>query len=137
MLRADIERQILEAMQDNVFTKRFWSYYAQDGDPMLDVEEPSFYWVDSIEELEKAFMTYDAYRQVFIYKDLVFVNSTVGGGWEAWTLKRVDDVLIPFESISMQLIIENGKTHDGLTFKQYIEKLQSLTREQVVNYLKQ
>lgn len=122
-------------MQENDFTKRFWSHFARDGDPMVDVEEPSFYWVETIEELKKAFMMYDAYRQTFIYKDLVFINSTVGGGWEAWTLKRFGDELIPFESISMQNIIQNGKTHDGSTLEQYIEKLNSLTREQVDHYL--
>lgn len=129
------EQKIQEKMQENDFTKRFWSHFARDGDPMVDVEEPSFYWVETIEELKKAFMMYDAYRQTFIYKDLVFINSTVGGGWEAWTLKRFGDELIPFESISMQSIIQNGKTHDGLTFEQYIEKLNSLTREQVDHYL--
>ena len=127
-------RIIETKMQENEYVKRFWSSWARDGDPMADLEEPSFYWVDSIEQLKSAFMNYDAHRQTFIYKDLVFVNSTVGGGWEAWTLKRFGDELISFESISMQLIVKEG-THDGLTFEQYIEQLQGLTREQVVHYL--
>ena len=129
------ERKITEKMQTNDYTKRFWGYFARDGDPMVDMEEPSFYWVETLADLKKAFMFYDAYRQTFIYKDLVFVNQTVGGGWEAWTLKRFDMDLISFESISMQDIIENGKTHDGLTFEQYIEQLQAMTREQCKNYL--
>jgi hypothetical protein len=128
------EQKILAKMQENEYTKRFWSVFAKDGDPMLDVEEPSFYWVESIEDLKAAFMMYEAFRQVFIFKDLIFVNQTVGGGWEAWTLKQFRDELIPFESISMQLIIKEG-THDGLSFEQYIEKLQHLTRFQVIHYL--
>ena len=56
------EQKIQEKMQENDFTKRFWSHFARDGDPMVDVEEPSFYWVETIEELKKAFMMYDAYR---------------------------------------------------------------------------
>jgi len=128
-------QKILEKMQTNTYTKRFWSHFAKQGDPMVDAEEPSFFFVDNLAELKKAFMTYDAYRQTLIYKDLVFVNQTVGGGWEAWTLKRFGDELIEFESISMQHIIENGKTHNGLTFEQYIEQLQAMTREQCENYL--
>ena len=129
------EQKILEKMQTNTFTKRFWSHFAKQGDPMLDAEEPSFFFVETLADLKRAFMTYDGYRQTLIYKDLIFVNQTVGGGWEAWTLKRFGDELIDFESISMQLIIENGKTHNGLTFEQYIEKLQAMTREQCENYL--
>jgi len=129
------QQKILAKMQENEYTRRFWSIFAMDGDPMLDAEEPSFYWVETVEDLKTAFMSYDAFRQVFIYKNLVFVNQTVGGGWEAWTLKRFGDELIAFESISMQLIIKDGKTHDGLSFEQYIEHLQSLTRWKVEHYL--
>lgn len=134
-MQSKLRQQILEKMQGNIFTKRFWSYFAQDGDPCLDMEEPSFYRVKTIEELKKAFMMYDAYRQIFIYKSLIFVNQTVGGGWEAWTLKKFGDELISFESISMQHIIREGKTHDGLTFEEYIEQLLNLTRCQVEHYL--
>lgn len=130
------EQKILEKMQTNTFTKRFWSHFAQQGDPMLDVEEPSFFFVETLADLKRAFMFYDGYRQTLIYKDLVFVNQTVGGGWEAWTLKRFGDELIAFESISMQEIIRTGKTHNGLTFEQYIEQMQAMTREEVKNYLK-
>jgi hypothetical protein len=136
-----IAHKITEIMQTNPFTKRYWGYYAAQGDPMLDAEEPSFYFVETLEELKTAFMTYDGYRQTLIYRDLIFVNSTVGGGWEAWTLKLFGDgvatpyELIPFESISMQLIIKDG-SHDKLTFEQYIEQLHALTKEQTVNYLK-
>lgn len=127
-------QKIIEAMQTNTFTKRFWGYYAKQGDPMADMEEPSFFFVETLADLKRAFMSYDGYRQTLIYKDLV--NQTVGGGWEAWTLKRFGDELIAFESISMQLIIEEGKTHDKLTFEQYIEQMQAMTRDQVENYLK-
>jgi len=89
----------------------------------------------TIQELKKALMTWDAHRQCFVYKNLVFINSTLGGGWEAWTLKKFGDELIAFESISMQLIIDKG-THDGLSFEEYIEQMLALTKEQVVNYLK-
>jgi hypothetical protein len=58
----------------------------------------------------------------------------LGGGWEAWTLKRFGDLLIDFESISMELIIESG-SHDGKTFEQYIEDLNNLTQYQVEHYL--
>jgi hypothetical protein len=71
---------------------------------------------------------------VLVYKDLVFINSTLGGGWEAWTLKRFGKKLIAFESISIELIIDSG-THDGLTFEQYIEQLNNLTETQVEHYL--
>ena len=83
---------------------------------------------DSLEELEKAFLMYDAHRQCFIYKNLVFVNSTLGGGWEAWTLKKFGDNLIAFESISMQRVIECGE------FEQNIEELLKITEAQARNY---
>lgn len=130
-----VEELIRKKCEENDFVKSISSYYARDGDPSVDLEGLDFYWVETVEELKKAFMTYDGLRQVFIFKNLVFVNSTLGGGWEAWTLKRFGDELIAFESISMQLIIEHGKTRDGLTFEQYIEKLNNLTRQQCLHYL--
>jgi len=54
--------------------------------------------------------------------------------WEAWTLKRFGDLLLDFESISMELIIERG-SHDGKTFEQYIEDLNNLTQFQIEHYL--
>ena len=102
---------------------------------MVDINnELNVYHCKTIEELKKAFMMYDGHRQCFVYKNLVFVNSTLGGGWEAWTFKKFGDTLIAFESISMQLIIEKG-TYDNKTFEQYIGELLALTREQVVHYL--
>jgi predicted DNA-binding protein YlxM (UPF0122 family) len=139
-------RKMYEAMirakcEENVFVRSHNSYYASDGDPSIDSNKDdyglSFHYVETIEDLKKAFMSgYDALRQVLIYKDLVFVNSTLGGGWEAWTLKRFGSELVDFESISMQLIIERGATQDGkVTFEQYIEQLNGLTRKEVEFYL--
>ena len=117
-------------MEENVFVKSQNSYYASDGDPMVDANnEFNIGRYDSLEELKKAFMMYDAHRQCFIYQNLVFINSTLGGGWEAWTLKKFGDELIAFESISMGLIIKRGSC-DGETFEQYIERLLKATKEQ-------
>jgi hypothetical protein len=134
----ELEEMIRAKCEESVFVRSNRSYYASDGDPMVDADDDyrlDFCYAETLEDLKKAFMSYDALRQVLIYKDLVFVNSTLGGGWEAWTLKRFGPKLIDFESISMQLIIERGKTHDGLTFEQYIEQLQNLTQHQVEHYL--
>lgn len=128
-----LEALIWKKCQENNFLKEF-GYYTRE-DPFMEIDYTlSCLWCTTIEELKRAFMQYDAFRTCFIFKDLIFVNQTAGGGWEAWTLKRFGDELIDFESISMQLIIKEG-THDGLTFEQYIEKLQSLSREQVIHYL--
>jgi hypothetical protein len=135
------EKKALEAMirskcEENVWVRSTNSYYASDGDPSVDGGEDyelSFYYAETLAYLKKAFENYQGLRQVLIYKDLVFVNSTIGGGWEAWALKRFGDKLIGFESISMLLIIERG-TYDGLTFEQYIEQLNNLTEEQVIHY---
>lgn len=135
------ERKAFEALirakcEENAFVRSRHSYYASDGDPSVDGGdyELNFCYAETLEDLKKAFLNYDGLRQVLIYKDLIFVNATLGGGWEAWTLKRFGDKLISFESISMRLIIERG-THDGVTFEQYIEQLNSLTEEQVKHYL--
>lgn len=129
------EEEIKAKCEENVFVRSCNSYYAQGGDPMVDVNnELNVYHCKTIEELKKAFMTYDSHRQCFVHKNLVFINSTLGGGWEAWTLKKFGDKLIAFESITMQLIIKEG-THDGKTFEQYIEELLALTKEQVIHYL--
>lgn len=135
--RKAFEILIKAKCEENVFVKSKNSYYASDGDLLIDEGEDyklNFYYAETMEDLKKAFLNYDALRQVLIYKDLVFVNSTLGGGWEAWTLKRFGDKLNAFESISMQLIIES-ETHDGLAFEQYIEQLNNLTEEQVKHYL--
>lgn len=129
------QEEIKAKLEENVFVRSWKSYYAQGGDPMVDVNNDfSVLYCKVVEELKKAFMTYDCHRQCFVYKNLVFVNQTVGGGWEAWTLKKFGDKLIAFESISMQLIIREG-THDGLTFEEYIEFLLSVTKEQCENWL--
>jgi hypothetical protein len=123
--------------EENVFVRSRHSYYASDGDPSIDEGEDyelNFYYAETMEDLKKAFLNYDALRQVIIYKDLVFVNSTLGGGWEAWTLKRFDNKIVAFELISMRLVIERG-TYDSLTFEQYIEQLNNLSEEQTKHYL--
>ena len=130
-----LNRKILKAMQENDFVKQFWSYYARDGDPCIDMEGPNFYYVETLDQLKKAFQSYNAFRQVFIYKDLVFVNQDPSGGWEAWALKIFGDEIIPFESITMISIIEHG-THDGKTFEQEIEFYLSRTKEQVEKFRK-
>jgi len=102
---------------------------------MVDINnELNVHHCKTIQELKEAFMMYDVHRQCFIYKNLVFVNSTLGGGWEAWTLKKFGDELIAFESISMQHIIKEG-THDRLTFEEYITQLLTLTKQDVLHYL--
>ena len=121
--------EIRAKCEENEFVRSSNSYYASDGDPMVDVNnEFNVARYDSLEELEKAFLMYDAHRQCFIYKNLVFVNSTLGGGWEAWTLKKFGDNLIAFESISMGLIIREGK------FKKEIDRLLKITEEQARDY---
>ena len=128
------EQEIKAKCEENIFVRSWNSYYARQGDPMVDLDNQlNVYHCKTVAELKKAFMTYDGHRQCFVYKNLVFVNSTLGGGWEAWTLKKFGDTLIPFESISMQLIIKEGIGEQ--TFEQYIEELLSLTKEQVVHYL--
>jgi len=128
------EKEIQKKCQEDDFVKDFGYYYLQ-GDIMVDVANPlSIHKCKTIRELKEAFMQYDAFRQCFIYQNLVFVNSTLGGGWEAWTLKKFGEKLISFESISMQQIIKEG-THVGLTFEEYIEQLLNLTKEQVAHYL--
>jgi hypothetical protein len=130
-----LNAKILQVIQGNDYVKQYWSYYARDGDPCIDMEGPNFYYVENIEQLKKAFLNYNAFRQVFVYKDLVFVNQDPTGGWEAWTLKIFGDELIDFESISMVNIIEHG-THDGKTFEQEIEFYLSRTKEQVLKFKK-
>jgi len=127
------KEEIWKKCQENPFVKAF-GYYANE-DPFIEVNYPlSFHVCKTIEELKQAFMMYDAFRQCFIYKNLIFVNQTVGGGWEAWTLKKFGDELVAFESISMRLIIKEG-THDGLNFEEYIGFLLSVTKEQCENWL--
>jgi len=127
--------EIKAKCEENIFVRSRNSYYASDGDPMVDINnELNVYHCKTVEELKKAFMMYDCHRQCFVFKSLVFINSTLGGGWEAWTLKKCGDKLIGFESITMRLIIKEG-THDGKTFEEYIEELLALTEEQVVHYL--
>ena len=134
----DLEKLIRAKAEENAFVRSRNSYYASDGDPSIDSNMSdyglTFYYAQTLEDLKKAFKNFQCLRQVLIYKDLVFINSTLGGGWEAWTLKRFGDLLIDFESISMELIIESG-SHDGKTFEQYIEDLNNLTQYQVEHYL--
>ena len=134
----DLEKLIRAKAEENAFVRSRNSYYASDGDPSIDSNISdyglTFYYAQTLEDLKKAFKNFQCLRQVLIYKDLVFINSTLGGGWEAWTLKRFGDLLIDFESISMELIIESG-SHDGKTFEQYIEDLNNLTQYQVEHYL--
>ena len=134
----DLEKLIRAKAEENAFVRSRNSYYASDGDPSIDSNISdyglTFYYAQTLEDLKKAFKNFQCLRQVLIYKDLIFINSTLGGGWEAWTLKRFGDLLIDFESISMELIIECG-SHDGKTFEQYIEDLNNLTQFQVEHYL--
>jgi len=134
----DLEKLIRAKAEENAFVRSRNSYYASDGDPSIDSNISdyglTFYYAQTLEDLKKAFKNFQCLRQVLIYKDLVFINSTLGGGWEAWILKRFGDLLIDFESISMELIIESG-SHDGKTFEQYIEDLNNLTQFQVEHYL--
>jgi len=127
-----LEKLIWKKCQENSSLKEFG--YVTAEDPFMELDyKLSCLWCSTVEELKEAFLQYDAFRSCLIYKDLVFVNQ-VNGGWEAWTLKRFGDRLIGFESITMQLIIKEG-THDGLSFEQYVKKLQSLTQRQVEHYL--
>ena len=124
------DEEIKAKMEENVFVRSSKSYYASQGDPCVDLcSNFNIARYTDIEELKKAFMMYDAHRQTFVYKSLVFVNSTLGGGWEAWTLKKFGAELIAFESISMQLVIERGE-QDGEPFEAYIKKLLKATKEQ-------
>lgn len=132
MNKSEFKKLILEAIEKDTFTKSIGGYYTAD-DPFLGLEDPSIFFANSLAELKDAFK-YDAYRQTLVYKDLVFVNGTVGGGWEARTYKRFGGKLIMFESISMQLIIKDS-THDNKTFEKYIEELAGLTEHQVTHYL--
>lgn len=130
--RRKIEKLIWEKCQENTFLKVF-GYFTKD-DPFMELDyKLSCSWVDTVEELKQGFKSSNAFRCCLIYKDLIFVNSDTSGYWEAWTLKKFGEELIPFESISMDLIIEKG-TYDGLTFEEYIEEMQAMTREQCVNY---
>lgn len=127
------KEEVYQKCQENSFVKDF-GYYYQQGDIMIDVTEPlkEPFICKTIEELKNVFMKFDTFRECFVYKNLVFVNSTLGGGWEAWTLKKFGDDLISFESISMQLIVKEG-THDGESFEQFIERLLKATKEQCEN----
>ena len=128
------DEEIKAIMEQNDFVKSSGSYYARQGDPCVDINNDfNVARYTDIEELKKAFMMYDAHRQTFVYKSLVFVNSTLGGGWEAWTLRKFGKELVPFESISMQLIIEGG-SGDGETFEQYIERLLKATKKQCITW---
>jgi hypothetical protein len=52
-----------------------------------------------------------ATRQGVQYRDLIFVNQ-VNGGDEWWTLKLDGRNLVPFESITIQAVILNGRFAD-------------------------
>lgn len=135
--RIKLQALIKAKCEENEFVRSKRSYYASDGDPGIDESddyELNYYYAETLADLKKAFKNYQSLRQVLIYKDLVFVNSTLGGGWEAWTLKRFGNELISFESISMCLIIERG-SYDKLTFEQYIEQLNNLTRKEIAYYM--
>jgi len=61
--------------------------------------------------------------QAFMYNDLCFINQ-VDGGDEWLTIKRFDDEVISFESMSMARIIEGGR------FEDMMGRLEKATKEQ-------
>jgi hypothetical protein len=135
-----LEKLIRAKCEENAFVRSKKSYYAEDGDPSIDEGSDyrlRFSYFDDIQKLKHAFVNYGMLRSVYIYKDLIFVNSTHGGGWEAWTMKRFGDKLLAFESITMELIIESGTESNGKkeTFEEYIERLNGLTENQVFFYM--
>jgi hypothetical protein len=123
--------------EKNEFVKSSNSYYARDGDPSYDTNKSDyglrFYFVDTIEKLKEAFVRYEGLRQVYVYKNKIAFVNTVPSGWEAFTMKLFGTTAIPFESISMRLIIKEG-THDKKTFEEYIEELSNLTLKEVALY---
>jgi hypothetical protein len=133
--RMELESLIRKKCEENEFVRSRNSYYAQ-GDPLVDGGSDyrlNFSYFTDLQKLKKAFIECGMLREVYIYKDLVFVNALIDG-WEAWTLKRFGDKLISFESISMGRVAKTGIS--GKTFEQYIEELAALTEEQVKNYMK-
>ncbi|MBW1860327.1 MAG: hypothetical protein JRI70_09725 [Deltaproteobacteria bacterium] len=62
-----------------------------------------------------------------VYHDLCFMNQVDGGG-EWLTIKRFDDEVIAFESMSMSIIVEAGE------FEDTIQRLEAATKEQCRTY---
>lgn len=77
-----------------------------------------------LEELKKTFEHGNwCLGQAFVYNDLCFINQ-VDGGDEWLTIKRFDDEVIKFESISMIPTIKDGE------FEFLMERLEKATKEQ-------
>jgi len=122
--------ELVEKCQENPWLKTFGGAFAED--PFMELDYQYCFTVcESIEELKSCFLEGNwAIRQGFIYKDLAFINQ-VNGGDEWWTLKKFEDgEIVAFESISFRHIIKEGRTHDGNTFEQFIERLLRATKEQ-------
>jgi len=130
------EKELIKICQENPWLKTFGVEFAEDPFMELDYKY-CFTECKTIEELKANFLRGNwAIRQGFIFKNLAFVNQ-INGGDEWWTLKKFEDgETIAFESISFRHIIKQGRTWDGSTFEQLIERLLKATKEQgkTLNY---
>lgn len=80
----------------------------------------SFYQCKTVEELKEKFKFANwCLGQAFYYKDICFINQVNGGG--EWLTIRYN---IPFESITMSLVMKNGE------FESLIERLLTATKMQ-------
>lgn len=100
---------------------------------LLDYEltDRSFAFIDSLEELREKFLHGNwAINVGFIYDNLAFINQVNGG--DEWTaIKKFPDGLIMFESISMELILEQS---GELKWRGLIDRLRKASKEQCLNY---
>lgn len=101
----EIANSLEEACQKNGWLMR--GGYDWQDDPYLEEYPYSFSTTDSIDGLRGFFESGNwAIRQGVCYKDLAFVQQ-VNGGDEWWTLKKVDDGWLDFESITFGSLVKD------------------------------
>jgi len=92
----------------------------------------TFYECKTLQELKQAFLYGNwSIRQCFTFKNLAFVNQ-VNAGDEWWTVKKLNGVVLAFESISMIPVIRKAEGY----FEDYINQLlkASYTDCRTLNY---
>jgi len=124
------EKELIQKCQENPWLKTFGVVFAED--PLMELDyKYCFTECKTLEELKKYFLEGNwAIRQGFTFQNLAFINQ-VNGGDEWWTLKKFEDgEIVAFESISFRHIIKKGKTFDGQTLEQLMERLLKATKQQ-------
>jgi len=125
----DSQKEFIE-MCYKIGMKNGWcsgKYAMQDGDFITEedrLNRNSFKIIIDLDELKEVMGRSNwSLGTSCIYHDLCFMNQVDGGG-EWLTIKRFGDEAIAFESMTMELIVQDG------TFEETLQRLEAATKEQ-------